>query len=125
MKRERITAIIVGLCFLVACAPAEQTIDTPKGSFVVPGTAFMDGRDPDARPPMTVMRINVRNGVHGRSMRGVLCDVLHGTEVQLLSARYNSSESRYYFQIKVGACKGWVAAPFLAQQWKPPEGDQM
>jgi hypothetical protein len=38
---------------------APQTIRTSKGTFTVPGKAFADGRDLEASPRLTVMRINV------------------------------------------------------------------
>ena len=45
---------------------APQTIRTSKGTFTVPGKAFADGRDPEATPRLTVMRINVWDGIPRR-----------------------------------------------------------
>jgi hypothetical protein len=53
-------------------APAKR-IATAKGTFEVPGIAFVDGQDPDATPPLTVMRINVWDAVPRRQAVCKLC----------------------------------------------------
>lgn len=102
--------------------PTPRTITTSKGSFNLPGNAFLDGRDVDATPPLTIMTINVWDSVP-RSR--VVCKLEHGTSIQLLDARLLSSENRYYFEVRSGSCTGWVPETFLSTQYEEPIGDRM
>ncbi len=40
-----------------------RTITTNKGTFEVPGIAYIDGRDPSASPPLTIKSINIWDSV--------------------------------------------------------------
>ena len=97
-------------------------IKTTKGSFSVPGKAFADGRDPEATPPLTIMRINVWDGVPRRQRK---CQVAHAAPLELLSVRRDDGEGRYYFQIRSGSCEGWSPESFLSAKTEAPVGDRM
>ena len=99
-----------------------QTIVTSKGSFSVPGTAFMDGRDPEASPPLTVMCINIWDAV---PRQRVVCKLQHGNKVEVLGAKMHNEENRYYFRIRRGPCEGWVSEPFVSPEDHEPVGDQL
>src|SRR5690606_28417967 len=71
------------------------TITTTKGEFTVPGDAFMDGRDPEARPPLTINKINIWNTV---PRQRVVCTLGHGVAVDVLEVREVAEEDRYYFK---------------------------
>ena len=102
----------------VAIAP--QTITTPRGSFTVPGAAYLDGRDPDAQPPLTVMSINVWDAV---PRQRIVCQLPHGAQVTLCEALFYESEGRYYFLVEAGDCRGWLPEPFLSETYHEPIGD--
>jgi hypothetical protein len=101
---------------------APRTITTSKGDFSVPGTAFMDGRDLEAEPPLTIMNINIWNAAHRQR---VVCRLQHGTNVEVLDATLYSEEGRYYFQVRSGSCEGWVPESFLSPEYQAPVGDQI
>lgn len=101
---------------------ATQTIKTAKGSFSVPGRAFADGRDTEARPPLTIMRINVWDGVPRRQAK---CQVVHAAPLELLSAKRDDGEGRYYFQIRSGSCGGWLPETFLSTKAEAVVGDKI
>lgn len=99
-----------------------QTISTSKGQFSVPGTAYMDGRDEEASPPLTLMNINIWNGVPRQQ---VTCKLPHGKKVDLANVQYSDSEGRYYFRVHSGSCEGWVSEPFLSPSYVEPTGDRI
>lgn len=99
-----------------------QTIETAEGYvFPVPGNAFLDGRDLEAQPPLTVMNINIWGEVPRLK---AVCNLQHGSEVQLLKAQYYEPEARYYFLVKGGNCRGWLSENFLSTEKHAPVGDQ-
>lgn len=122
-----IRRIVAGLLLtLTACGEATKTtvrtVTTPAGSFTVPGTAYIDGRDPDASPPATIMNIRTWDGVP-RTKVG--CTILHGTRVHILSVQKEATENRYYFEVDSGSCKGWIPESFIGTQASDPVGDQL
>jgi len=84
-----------------------KRVKTSKGTFTVPGIAYADGRDLEAQPPLTVMKINAWESTK-RLMK--LCEVPHGREVALLAAEEVKSEERYYFKVR------WVPEVFLSHR---------
>jgi len=98
-----------------------ETVTTSKGNFVVPGTAYMDGRDLQASPPLTVMNINVWEGVPRQNR---VCSLQHGTKVELLEAQFYSGEQRYYFRVQSGYCEGWVPESFVSNKRHRAVGDR-
>ena len=92
-----------------------------KGCIPVPGFAYMDGRDFEAKPPLTVMRINLWDGVP--RMR-VVTTVRHGQQVRVLEKFWEPSEGRYYYLVRRWLKLGWVSAPFLNPFRMEPIGDR-
>lgn len=102
--------------------PVLDTVQTSKGAIVVPGEAFLDGRDMEANPPLTVMNINVWDAV---PRRRVVCRLSHGTKVALTAVRRSSGENRYYFRLRGQGCDGWIPETFLSINAQRPVGDRM
>jgi len=105
-----------------APAAGSGVITTADGDQIpCPGTAYMDGRDPEADPPLTLMQINIWGQVPRVK---TVCRLFHGDEVQVTASKWMASESRYYFQLKKGGCEGWVSEPFLSAEPHEPIGDE-
>jgi len=103
-----------------AKSPAVATVKTEKGIFRVPGSAFLDGRDFEAQPPLTVMDIRVWNApVRTRKV----CSLPHGTAVDVLEAERSAREERYYFRVRANGCEGWLPETFIATKKHRPIGD--
>lgn len=99
---------------------AAQTVTTAKGTFSIPGTAILDGRDPEASEVVTIRSINVWDGVpHHR----VVCKLDHGAQVDLLATRWSEEESHTYFQVRSGVCEGWVSEAFVSPEEREPAAD--
>src|SRR4051812_2119633 len=81
---------------------AKQRFKTEKGVFTVPGTAFIDGRDLEATPPLTVMSVSVWDSAKRRSR---VCSLPHGASVSLAQAERVVSEDRYYFRVVTKVCE--------------------
>lgn len=98
-------------------------ITTDEGEEIpVPGNAFMDGRDLEAKPALTVMTINIWDQVPRQQ---AVCKLQHGDSVQILDAKHYASENRYYFKVRKGLCEGWLSEPFLSAEQHEPVGDKM
>jgi hypothetical protein len=95
-------------------------IKTSKGMISVPGVAFVDGRDTQATPPLTMMNVNVWDGPE-RQRR--ICEAAHGGQVEVLAARLHESEGRHYFHITAGGCEGWLPESFLSPESQPVAGE--
>ena len=65
--------------------PTTGKLETSKGILTVPGPAYMDGRDTEAQPPLTVMSINVWDAVPRRT---VTCSLPHGAMVDIAEATF-------------------------------------
>ncbi len=103
-----------------------RTITADKGTFEVPGIAYIDGRDPNASPPLTIKSINIWKSPDRLSHPDpikVTCRLEHGTQVDLLDAKLHSEESRYYFLLRSGSCEGWLPESFLSREYQEPIGD--
>jgi len=92
-------------------APSAETVTTAKGTFSIPGTATLDGRDPETSEAVTIMSINIWDGVPGHR---VVCKLDHGDQVDLLAAQWSEEEGRTYFQVRGGVCEGWISESFLS-----------
>jgi hypothetical protein len=117
---------IYALTLSVALSAAQPgkpptTVKTDKGVFVVPGKAHADGRDTEASPPLTVMKISVWETA-ARTRR--VCAVAHGEPVDLVASSRVEAEERFYFQIRTKACEGWVPEAFLSLKRHPPVGSR-
>lgn len=87
---------------------AAAKVTTSRGTISVPGTAFLDGRDLEARPPITVTDINVWDS---QQRRKVVCKLKHGAAVSVRQS--TELDGRFYFRIQSGACEGWIPESFL------------
>lgn len=96
-------------------------IDTPKGRLIKRKTAYIDGRDLDVRPFLTVMMVNVWHDVPPTKAAGQL---QHGTKVTIVDIHYYSPESRHYLLIQSDECLAWISAPFLSDEYHKPVGDR-
>jgi len=92
-----------------------------RGNVPAPGIAYLDGRDFEAKPPLTVMRINLWDGV---PRKFVVATVRHGQRVRVLEKFWEPSEGRYYYLVRRWFTLGWVAAPFLSPFRMEPTGDR-
>jgi len=138
MKRIMYLSIAVATLALFGCeksnksenqqsqsSPPEQAkkIDISRGGAVtVPGIAYLDGRDLESSPPLTLMRINVWDNAPRKKS---VCKITHGEQVKLEDSRYVKSERRYYFKVKYGSCAGWIPESFINTAKHPPIGDKM
>ena len=105
----------------VTIAPPPPPPPLPPPPLKVPGSAFVDGRDEDAQPPLTVMQVNVWDAVP-RQRR--VCQVAHAAAVKLLEAEYVPAEERHYFLIETDGCKGWLPETFLSATRNRATGDK-
>jgi len=88
-----------------------QTVTTSKGTFTIPGTAYIDGRDEDPSGTLiTYSPINVWSKARG--LRESRCMLPHGTEVQVTD--YWQEDFFRSFYVETPACKGWVNYGFLS-----------
>jgi len=99
--------------------PNAATITTSKGDFQVPGRAFLDGSHPESRPPLTAMLVPL---LQSAVSTAAVCQVEHGTEVDLLEVQRDVEQKRYYFRIRAPKCDGWVPETALATKKVPPIG---
>jgi hypothetical protein len=97
-------------------------LETARGTFIIPGEAWTDGRDLEATTPLTVENINVWDAA---SRSAVVCRVEHGQRVETLAAERNDAEDRWYMQVRRGSCEGWLPEDWLSKQRHPAVGDRM
>ena len=103
-------------------ASVKVSVEEP-GDKRSPWTAYIDGRDPDAIPPLTIMEVNVWQTVQRKKIVG---QIRHGEEVKVVRKQKSSADKRDYFFIKHSSCKGgWVSGNFLSNQKHDPVGDQV
>lgn len=77
---------------------------------LVGGIAYLDGRDPNAQPPLTVGIIQLWNSPDRTQVVGKL---RHGTRVRILEKIWRREDDRWYYRIRRVFRQGWVSAPFL------------
>jgi hypothetical protein len=98
---------------------AGQLIETPRGCKIpVPGDAYLDGRDFDAEPPLTVGRINLFNQPDSSYARYCL---RHGTRVNVLEMQRHGDIMWFY--VRNGRRQGWVRWMFVNSEKHEPIGD--
>jgi hypothetical protein len=95
-----------------------QSNPTSYGRFNVPGTAYLDGRDPGADPPLTVMSIPV---MQAAPLGRIVCRLPHGAAVSLLGAV--QSGGFYYFHVQSSTCEGWLVELYLSTAREQPIGN--
>lgn len=98
-----------------------RIVSIKKGDITVPGTAYLDGRDPDAQPPLTIMKINVWE-TYSTSSSVLVCDLPHGQKVDVLDVA--ELDGRFWFQIDDGnGCIGWLLDSLIGAELTEPIGD--
>lgn len=101
--------------------PRSRTIYTAKGELIVPGPAYLDGRDLEAQPPLTVNQINLY-AQPGPALSEVVCDRPHGHPVEVLAV--TEVDPRFWFQVDAGdGCVGWLMDSLIGPTEEPPIGD--
>jgi hypothetical protein len=120
----RILALGLALFALVAApalaqniVPSATVITTSKGDFKVPGRAFLDGSRPESKPPVTAMLIPL---LQSAVSTAPVCQVEHGTPVDLLEVQRDVEKQRYYFRVRVPKCDGWVPEAALSTKKVAP-----
>jgi len=103
-----------------AIPESEVEIETDDGIIVVPGSAYIDGRDLEADPPATVMAIDVWDSPQRSE---VVCQIEHGTPVEVLALEENETEQREYLKVRSGDCEGWVPLSFVNPKQHEPVGE--
>jgi hypothetical protein len=95
--------------------------------FCVGQRAWMDGRDPEATPPLTVRRINLWDGVPRRK---VVRSLRHGMAVKVIDTEYFKEEGRWYYRVRrihshvrYWRKAGWVPGRFLCGEKPEVLGD--
>ncbi len=128
----RFLGLSLALAALAAAAPATAqtivpnaaTITTSKGDFQVPGRAFLDGSRPESRPPVTAMFIPL---LQSAVSTAPVCQLEHGTQVELLEVQRDVEKRRYYFRVRdaemrrVGPRDGAVHQEGRAHRWWHPQ----
>lgn len=88
--------------------------------FQVGQRVFIDGRDPQGQPPLTIRHINLWRNCPGERVVG---KAHHGSRVRVLERKYHTDEARWYFQVRAGRRCGWLPGDFLSQRREPNIGD--
>lgn len=92
----------------------------PDAEFEVGQTVYLDGRDPEATPPLTVGRINIWDGVlRQRALR----QWKHGTRAKVIERRFCAKERRWYYRLRYRMKTGWVPGTFLSAEKPGVLGD--
>lgn len=83
--------------------------------------AYIDGRDPHARPPLTLVRLNVWAGLP-RRLNQVVGQIKHGKRVRVMERRHCGFERRDMARIRRGFLTGWLPVDWLTYERQKPEG---
>jgi hypothetical protein len=91
-----------------------EVITTSEGEEIsVPGVAYLDGEHPDVDVKGIMLVIPIWDGVPHTE---VVCELDHGTEVEVLAAQWAESEERYYLKVESEGCEGWVRDLFVSSE---------
>jgi hypothetical protein len=92
----------------------------PKQMFREGDTVFIDGRDPQAQPPLTVKRINLWDSPQrGKRLRFLS----HGTRVQVIRTALYEKDGRWYYRVRYRMKAGWLPGSFLSGEQPDVLGD--
>ena len=97
------------------------SIATKNGTFAIPGTAYMDGRELSS-PQETEMNIIVWDAV---PWSRPVCELQHGTKVEIHEARFHVPGEYYCFRVTHAGCEGWVFGYYLSTSWHEPVGKRI
>jgi hypothetical protein len=95
-------------------------LQTSKGRLTVPGYAYLDGRDLEALPPLTLRQVRLWDSPRRRKP---ICQVTHGSRVEVAEASFAVEEDRYYFRVASQDCAGWVPEVFISPEFNERVGD--
>ena len=84
------------------------------------GHAYIDGRDPEAVPPLTIRRINLWDTPKRKK---VVARLKHGTRVKVLGREWDDSKKRFCYQVRSWWRVGWVPEVFLSPNREGAIGD--
>ena len=101
--------------------PTPPPVTTREGVALTSGaTAWIDGRDVDASPPLTIRRVNIWDSANRTR---VVCSIEHGREVRVLAVE-RLRDGRQTARVQFNNCTGWLTADmFLATSRQAPVGD--
>lgn len=106
-------------------APAPPPAEPPQvltrdGTRLKAGSvAWIDGRDTESQPPITLRRVRIWNTVQRTRM---LCEIDHGTQVTV-TATERTSTGQQLARVKQDNCEGWVTSDlFLSTTRQPRAG---
>ncbi len=99
--------------------PNAATITTSKGDFLVPGRAFLDGSQPESRPPITARMVPL---LQSAVSNVAVCQVDHATQVDLLDVQRDVEKKRADFRVRAPECDGWVPETALSTKKVAPIG---
>lgn len=108
---------------VVAAAPSPPTantsVSTRDGVALSSGsTAWIDGRDTEAKPPLTLRRVRVWSSTQRTRPA---CEIEHGRRVTV--AAIERSGGRQNALVKLGDCQGWLTSDlFLSSTRQPRAG---
>jgi hypothetical protein len=92
-----------------------------KIKLLIVGTlAYLDGRDPDAQPPLTVGVIQLWDSP---DRTRVVARLRHGTKVRILEKTWRQEDDRWYYRIRHRFRQGWVPEMFLTVKKPDVMGD--
>lgn len=85
-------------------------------------SGFLDGRDLEASPPLTIRRVRLWDDVPRQRVVGQLP---HGTRVRVLDRREHDGRTYYQVEARGGLRRrrGWVWSAFLSDRRHEPVGD--
>jgi hypothetical protein len=81
---------------------------------------YLDGRDLEAQPPLTVGTINLWDSP---ARKRVVARLRHGTKVRILAKEWNEKEGRWYYRVRRSLKWGWIPESFLSAEYQEPIGD--
>jgi hypothetical protein len=91
-------------------------------TYTIPGDiAFIDGRDSEEEPPVTLMRLSLWDSP---AEIVEITAVHHGDEVELLDYQENS-KGKPYVQVMFGGHAGWIEAHRISPRHTEPVGDEI
>lgn len=88
--------------------------------YAVGQRVYIDGRDPDASPPLTIRTIQIWDQPERRRVVGRL---RHGTKVRVVERAFYEKEQRFYYRVQRWARLGWLPEVFLSSERADPIGD--
>lgn len=81
--------------------------------------AYLDGRDPNAQPPLTVGTIQLWDSP---DRKRVVARLQHGTKVRILEKAWRRDD-RWYYRVRRVFRRGWVPGVFLSAEKPGMVGD--